>query len=87
MYIYMQPQHNKRVYYLDIIFLSILFMDYFHLLVASFESNIGNQESVSQSYLVTVLLFFVCFLIPAFANILALNRQETLQNNLLLSQG
>ncbi len=84
----MQPQHNKRVYYLDIIFLSILFVDYFHLLWANFESNIGNQEeSVGKSYLVTVLLFFVCFLIPAFANILALNRQETLQKNLLLSQG
>lgn len=74
MYIYMQPQHNKRVFYIDIIFLSILFADYFHLLVASFDSNNGNQDKLSLSYLVTVLLFFVSLLVPAFANVLALNR-------------
>jgi hypothetical protein len=36
---------------------------------------------------VTVLLFFLCLLIPAFANVIALNRQQTLQNNLLMAQG
>lgn len=44
MYIYMQPMHNKKVYYIDIIFLSILFAEYFHLLIASFESNTNDSE-------------------------------------------
>ena len=39
------------------------------------------------AYLVTVLLFFLSFLVPAFANVIALNRQQNLQNNLLLAQG
>lgn len=42
MYIYMQPMHNKKVFYIDIIFLSILFTDYFHLLIATIEPNSGN---------------------------------------------
>ena len=35
-YIYMQPQHNKKVFYIDLLFLSILFVEYFHLMVVSF---------------------------------------------------
>jgi len=40
----MQPMHNKRVFYIDIFFLSILFTDYFHLLIATIESNTGNSN-------------------------------------------
>ena len=86
-YVYMQPVHNKKVFYIDIIFLSILFAEYFHLLVASFEHASSNSESISLSYLVTVLLFFVSLIVPAFAHVIAINRQQTLQNNLLMAQG
>lgn len=39
LYIYFQPFHNKRVHYIHLFFLSIIFAEYFHLMVASFDTN------------------------------------------------
>lgn len=71
-YIYLQPFYNKKVYFIHLVFLSILFAEYFHLVVASFDSSAvrssdGQVSEGSLTDLVTVLLFFLSLLIPAFA--------------------
>jgi hypothetical protein len=45
-YVYFQPYHNRKVYYIHLVFLSILFAEYFHLVIASFDtSTTSNQVS------------------------------------------
>lgn len=97
-YIYFQPFHNKKVHFIHLFFLSINFAEYFHLMVSSFDTNSSEttEPAVSDpagptaentqgqlSDLVTVLLFFLSFLVPAFAQVISLHWQERLQNKLL----
>ena len=91
-FIYFQPQHNRKVHFIDLVFMSVLFAEYAHLLVASFDSSTdqrngssGRQGSFTD--MVTVLLFFLSFLIPAFAQVVSLHRQQRLQSNLLEQGG
>lgn len=41
-YIYLQPSHNRKIYFIDLTFLSILFAEYLHLVIATFDQNSNN---------------------------------------------
>ncbi len=85
-YVYFQPKHNLKLLYIDLIFLSILFAQYFHLVIASFdqagtyerrtyrtfsgEYRIVTDEGALQDS-VTLLLFIVSFTFPGLIFLIA----------------
>ena len=80
LYLYFQPYHNQKVVYIDSFFMTVIFAQYFHFTIVIMDTGSRLSESI------TLMLFFVGFVVPALSLYLMRYRQHQLQSRLLLDQ-